>query len=424
MDGMGSRLAVQLGCIADDFTGATDLANELVSRGLRTIQYIGPPSSPPPADVDAVVVALKSRSIAPAEAVDLSLAALRWLAAHGCPRFYFKYCSTFDSTPQGNIGPVLEAMTAELGVSAVVACPAFPATGRTVYQGYLFVGDRLLNESGMEHHPLTPMTDPSLVRVLQAQMRGSVGHLARARLAAGDAAERIAELTAQGAVAVIADAIDDEDLAALGAYCATVPLSSGGSGLGAGIARALAGPQAGRASASMPVAGGRRAIVSGSCSAATRRQVETARAVYPAFRVALEAGQTPEGVIAAGKAWIDGRPPEETVLIYSTASPAQVAAQRETYGPDASEVLEIVLAELAAHLVERGARALLVAGGETSGAVISRLKQDRLEIGPEIDPGVPWTVAPRADGPPLSIALKSGNFGADDFMTKAWTRLP
>jgi 3-dehydrotetronate 4-kinase len=415
---------VQLGCIADDFTGATDLANELVSRGLRTIQYLGPPSSPPPPDIDAVVVALKSRSIDPGAAVDLSLEAVRWLASQGCPRFYFKYCSTFDSTPHGNIGPVIEALARELGVSAVVACPAFPATGRTVYQGYLFVGDKLLNESGMEHHPLTPMTDANLVRVLQAQMHGAVGHLSRATLAAGRQGDRMAALAAEGTAAVIADAVDYQDLAALGAYCATVRLSSGGSGLGAGIALALAGPQSSRASAPLPATEGRRAIVSGSCSTATRRQVDAARAVYPHFRVALKRGQTAEAAIADGKAWIDAQGAGETILVYSTASPPEVAAQREAYGPDASEVLEAILAELADHLVASGVQALLVAGGETSGAVIGRLALERLEIGPEIDPGVPWTVAPRLEGPPLLVALKSGNFGTDDFMTKAWTHLP
>lgn len=414
-----------IGCIADDLTGATDLANELVSRGLRTVQLIGAPAAPLSLDAEAVVIALKSRSIDPAAAVALSLEALGWLREAGCPRFYFKYCSTFDSTPRGNIGPVLEAMARELGVSAVVACPAFPATGRTVYQGHLFVGDRLLNESGMQLHPLNPMTDPDLVRVLQAQMSGPVRLLPRTDLVAGRAAVRIGDLAQAGAGAVIADSIDDADLATLGAYCATVKLSSGGSGLGAGIAGALAGPGKARASAALPaVPAGHRAIISGSCSSVTQRQVKTALAVYRAFRVTLKKHETPAEAIQAGVAWIDAQTPGEPLLIYSTASPAEVAAQRDDWGDDVSAVLETILADLAAHLVERGARALVVAGGETSGAVIQRLAQTRLEIGPEIDPGVPWTVGRAHDGQALLLTLKSGNFGTDDFMLKAWEHLP
>jgi uncharacterized protein YgbK (DUF1537 family) len=415
---------VQIGCIADDLTGATDIANEFVRQGLRTVQVIGVPTHPLGLDVDAVVIALKSRSVEPDLAVNLSLTAAKWLEDAGCPRLYFKYCSTFDSTPRGNIGPVLEALAEATEASAVIACPAFPATGRTVYQGHLFVGDRLLNESGMEHHPLTPMEDSDLRRVLQAQVSGPVRHLPRSEIVAGHISERMGAFAAEGASAVIADAVTDQDLADLGAYCAGVRFSSGASGLGSGIARALAGPDSPRAPAVLPApAGTARAIIAGSCSTATRRQVATALKAFPSFRVKLARGQTPQAVIAAGKAWIDGQPSSGPVMVYSTASPDEVAAQREFWGDDASAQLEVILAELAAHLVSRGAGAVIVAGGETSGAVVERLGYDRLEIGPEIDPGVPWTVAHRAGHPPMLLALKSGNFGSDDFLIKAWDLL-
>ena len=415
---------MRLGCIADDFTGATDLANELASRGLRTSLLFGIPADLDLAEIDAVVIALKSRSIAPDAAAEQSLAALRWLKQAGCERFYFKYCSTFDSTDAGNIGPVLEVMAADLGVEAVIACPAFPATGRTVYQGHLFVGDRLLNESTMRDHPLNPMLDADLVRVLQRQTRGAVGLLPREILAAGAAAEAMAEHRGAGMIAVIADAICDEDLALLGQYCAGVPLASGASGLASGIARALAPPDACRASAPLPEAGASRcAILAGSCSAATRRQAELAAERYPSLRLSLRAGETPQQVVAGAKDWIDKQALDRPLLIYSTATPDMVEAQRRAWPDGASAAFEAILAEMAAYLFEDGGGALIVAGGETSGAVVSRLGLGRIDIGPEIDPGVPWTIAARDEGPPLLLTLKSGNFGSDDFFLKAWEHL-
>lgn len=410
-----------LGCIADDFTGATDLANELASRGLRTSLLFGTPDGADLPEADAVVIALKSRSIAPDAAVEQSLAALRWLRSAACERYYFKYCSTFDSTDAGNIGPVLEAMAADLGVEAVIACPAFPATGRTVYQGHLFVGDRLLNESTMRDHPLNPMLDADLVRILQRQMRGTVGLLARETLCSGKAADAMAKHREAGITAVIADAICDKDLALLGHYCAGVRLSSGASGLASGIALALASPDATRASATLPKAGTtRRAILAGSCSAATRRQVALAAERYPSLRLSLDAGVTPHDVITRAKDWIDNQASDRPILVYSTAAPDMVEAQRRAWPDGASAAFEAILAELAAYLFEDGDGALIVAGGETSGAVVSRLGLGRIDIGPEIDPGVPWTIAARREAPPLLLALKSGNFGSDDFFLKAW----
>lgn len=416
---------MELGCIADDLTGATDLANELAANGLEAVVVVGNHLAEfaIPAGAQAVVVALKSRSIAPELAVAQSLAALQALRAAGARRVYFKYCSTFDSTPEGNIGPVLEALATELGETGVIACPAFPATGRTVYNGHLFVGTQLLDESALRHHPLNPMTDSDLVRVLQQQMTGKVGLVTRPAVVGGTIGEAVAEQRADGAVALIADAIDDDDLRVLGRYCAGVGLASGGSGLGAGIARAIAGDGAPRASAALPQVGGRRAIIAGSCSQATRRQLAAAFKHYPALRVMLEAGQSEADVLAGICAWVSSQDPDATVIIYSTAAPDEVERQRQSGGEDASAAFERILGAAAAWLVSNGVRQLIVAGGETSGAAIAALDCAALAIGPEIDPGVPWTIAALPDGEPLLLALKSGNFGDDEFLIKAWEQL-
>ena len=416
---------MKLGCIADDLTGATDLANELAANGLEATLVVGDHLGGVaiPAKADAVVIALKSRSIAPEEAVSQSLAALDALRAAGAERIYFKYCSTFDSTPQGNIGPVLEALAHALGESGVIACPAFPATGRTVYNGHLFVGTQLLSESPMRNHPLNPMTDSNLVRVLQAQSAGTVGLIARPELTGGRIAEAVVARRAEGAVALIADAVDDDDLRLLGRHCAGARLASGGSGLGAGIARAIAGAEAPRASASLPQVGGRGAIVAGSCSVATRRQLALALEHYPSRRVVLEAGRSEAEALDDVCGWIDAQDPDSTVLIYSTAAPDEVERQRQAWGGDVSAAFERILGAACAYLVERGVRRLVVAGGETSGSAIAALGCSTLAIGPEIDPGVPWTIAATAGGEPLLLALKSGNFGSDDFLIKAWEHL-
>lgn len=416
---------MELGCIADDLTGASDLANELASNGLEAVLVVGdkPGGLVIPEGAKAVVVALKSRSINPALAIEQSLKAMCALRAAGARRFYFKYCSTFDSTPQGNIGPVLEALAQELDVRGVIACPAFPATGRTVYNGYLFVGDQLLSESGMRDHPLNPMTDSNLVRVLQAQSVEQVGLVRRRAVVSGALAESVAERIASGQRAVIADAVDDADLRHLGAYCATVPLSTGGSGLGAGIARAIAGHSAARASALLPEVPRRRAIVSGSCSQATRRQLTLALERYPSFRVRLGGATTEDEVVNGIREWIDAQMPDETLVIYSTSSPDEVEQARRNWPGDASEALERILGAASAYLVESGVRALVVAGGETSGAAVHALGCTDLAIGPEIAPGVPWCITRTLGGETLLLALKSGNFGDDQFMITAWDHL-
>jgi uncharacterized protein YgbK (DUF1537 family) len=412
-----------LGVIADDFTGATDVAGMLVQAGMATLLTIGVPESSAALDADTVVVALKSRTVAAAEAVRDSLAALERLRAAGCRRFYFKVCSTFDSTPRGNIGPVADALMAALGADFAIACPAFPENGRSVYRGHLFVGDQLLSDSGMKNHPLTPMTDANLVRWLQAQTALPVGLLRQDAVAAGTAAvaSRIAALRAEGVRIAIADAIDNADLRTLGSACADLPLLIGGSGLAIGLPAAYAKrgwvrPDA--QAASLPSVGGHAAVLSGSCSTATNAQVAHWRqAGRPALRI--DALQLAAGVPLAVQAlaWADTELPRAPVLVYATADADTVKAAQQQLGVErAGALVEHCLAEIAAGLLERGVRRLVVAGGETSGAVVQALQVQRLRVGQPIDPGVPWT---HAEGRPLLLALKSGNFGSIDFFAKA-----
>lgn len=424
-------MAVLLGCIADDFTGGTDLAGMLVKAGMRTVQLIGVPGQPVPDDADAVVIALKSRTIPAGEAVAQSLQALRWLRQAGCRQFYFKYCSTFDSTPRGNIGPVAEALMRELGTDFTVACPAFPANGRTVYNGYLFVGDILLSESGMRDHPLTPMTDPSLVRVLQAQSSARVGLVGHGAVAQGPAAivDRCAALKAEGCGLAVVDALEDADLLAIGRACADLPLVTGASGMALGLPgnfRRLGLLPAVEAASALPATEGLRAVVAGSCSTATRRQVEVMRERAPAFYVDAQDLFGGIDVVAAALDWASRHVHDGPVLVYSSSGPDVVRGIQERKGADFSgAAVEDALARIATGLVGLGVGQMIVAGGETSGAVVRALGVSGLRIGPEIDPGVPWTVAMRDSAEaPLALALKSGNFGSDDFFMKAWRSVP
>jgi uncharacterized protein YgbK (DUF1537 family) len=417
-----------LGCIADDFTGATDLANNLVRQGMRAVQTIGVPASDEPVDADAIVVALKSRTEPAQEAVAQSLRALRWLQRQGVEQIYFKYCSTFDSTPAGNIGPVTDALLDALegpDRGFTIACPAFPLNGRTVFKGHLFVGDVLLSDSGMRHHPLTPMTDANLVRVMQAQTRRRVGLVAHAHVAAGTAAirRRFDELRAEGVGVAVVDAISDDDLHTLGAALAGLPLVTAGSGVAIGLPRNW-GLGDNASAAALPPAQGRRAIVSGSCSLATNAQVLRWRQQGGAA-FAVDPMEAASGADIVGRAmdWALSRLPQEPVLIYATAEPGAVAqVQAQLGAAQAGELVERTLATVARQLVDTGGvRQLIVAGGETSGAVVQALGIQRMAIGPQIDPGVPWTAATAtaARDARMHLALKSGNFGAPDFFHKA-----
>ena len=417
---------LKLGCIADDFTGAADLANNLVRSGMRVVQTIGVPSGPLNAEVDAVVVALKSRTIAAADAVAQSLDALRWLQAQGAQQIYFKYCSTFDSTPEGNIGPVTEALMDALGTAFTIATPAFPDNGRTVFKGYLFAGNVLLNESGMQNHPLTPMTDPNLVRVMQAQTKRKVGLLDHTVVVRGPEAirERIATLQAEGVGVAIVDATSNDDLLRLGPALKGMPLVTAGSGVAIGLP-ANWGLAPSSTASQLPPAQGLRAIVSGSCSQATNRQVAHFKAQgLPALALDPLAltGDT-DTLVAQVMAWAQPLLPQGPVLVYSTAEPEAVKAIQARLGvAEAGALVEHALAAVARALAQAGVQQLVVAGGETSGACVQALGITQLQIGPQIDPGVPWCHA-RGEAGSLHIALKSGNFGTDDFFTKAFTVL-
>jgi uncharacterized protein YgbK (DUF1537 family) len=419
-------MAPLLGCIADDFTGATDLCNTLVRQGMRTVQLIDVPApglAVP--EAEAITVALKSRTCPVDQAIEQSLAALRWLKDAGARQFLFKYCSTFDSTDKGNIGPVADALLEALGGDFTIACPAIPATGRTIYKGHLFVGDVLLSDSSMRHHPLTPMTDASLVRVLGRQTPHKVGLVAYEAVSQGaDAVNgRFATLRQEGCRYAITDAITDRDLETLGTACSDLPLITGGSGIALGLpanfrAKGLLQPAAD--AAALPPVRGSEAIIAGSCSAATLQQIEIFGRDRPAFRIdplALAAGDAP---IRDAVAWASERMGDGPFLIYASASPSEVEAAQQRLGRErAGSLVEDALAAIAEELVAGGVRRLVVAGGETSGAVVQALGIKGLMIGPQIDPGVPACVS-IGTPEPFALALKSGNFGAPDFFTKAF----
>lgn len=412
-----------LGVVADDFTGATDVASMLVRAGMRTVQLIGVPSGAPPAGADAVVVALKSRTTPVDDAVRESLAALHWLREAGARQFYFKYCSTFDSTPRGNIGPVAEAMMAALGTDFTIACPAFPENGRTIFRGHLFVGDQLLSDSGMRDHPLTPMTDANLVRVLQPQCHGRVGLLRYDTVRAGVQAVRacIAALRAEGVRIAVADAIDNDDLRVLAEACAELPLLTAGSGIALGLPALYAGRgwlRLDEHASSLETVGGAAAVLSGSCSTATNAQVAHWEAAgRPLRRIDPRALARGEPVVDEVLHWARAALAQGPALIGATAAPEALrAVQAELGAARAGELVEQALAQIARALVEAGVRRLVVAGGETSGAVVQGLGVQALRIGPAICPGVPWT---RAEGRALKLALKSGNFGGPAFFADA-----
>lgn len=412
---------ILLGCIADDFTGATDLANNLVRSGMRVVQTVGVPEGVLDAEVDAVVVSLKSRTIDPRLAARESVHALEWLRHQGAQQFYFKYCSTFDSTAKGNIGPVTDALMDALATDFTIATPAFPDAGRTVFKGYLFVGDVLLHESGMQDHPLTPMKDPNLVRVLQAQTRHRVGLIDYKVIAQGEDAirARIAVLKAEGVGIAIVDALSNEDLHRLGKALAGMPLVTAGSGVAIGLP-ANFGIQPNSAASSLPPAQGLQAVISGSCSRATNGQVADfiARG-QPAFVLDPLKLLNDPGQIDLALTWAAQRLEGGPVLIYSTAQPEALKAVQEQIGVQrAGELIEQALAKIAKGLIELGVGQLVVAGGETSGAVVQALGMEQLQIGEQIDPGVPWCA-----GRGIHITLKSGNFGTPDFFTKAFERL-
>lgn len=417
-----------IGAVADDITGATDLCLMLAREGLRTVQVIGVPERGSLPDADAIVIALKSRSIPAAQAVEMSVAAANLLRAGGAEQLLFKYCSTFDSTDAGNIGPVAEALLALTGSAQTIACPSFPAAGRTTYRGHLFVGDALLSDSPLKDHPLNPMHDANLVRVLGRQTALPVGLVTIDTIARGEAAVRqaFAAQAAAGKRILIVDTLQDADLRTIGAACSDMPLVTGGSGIALGLAANFvrAGKVAKRAAQTrMAAPQGRAVVLAGSCSVATRGQIGAAIAAGQPT-LALDVDALLSGVQSAASLadWAIAQPQDSIPLIYSSADPATLQAIQARLGQHASGALvESTLAEVAKRLRDAGFSRYLVAGGETSGAVVATLGVTMLEIGPEIAPGVPWTRS--ISGPDLVLALKSGNFGAEDFFLKAWTLL-
>jgi 3-dehydrotetronate 4-kinase len=418
---------LSLGCIADDYTGASDLANTLTRAGLCTVQTIGVPSDDLALpDVDAVVVSLKSRSIEAEVAVTRSRAAEKWLRGRGADHVLFKICSTFDSTDAGNIGPVMDALRADCGEAIVLVTPAFPETGRTLYQGNLFVGSVPLNESPLKDHPLNPMHDSNLVRVLARQSKTNIGLVDLATIAGGPDAvrARLADLAGTGVGAAIADAVFERDLETIGLVASAHRLSVGASGLGLGLARALVAsgrvkPNAANAISHAAV-GGPAACLAGSCSQATLRQIASAEAVMPVLR--LDADAIVAGRVEARRAlaWAVERLGRGPVLIASSATPEEVAALQARHGRDAAgHAIEQAMADIAEGLVSAGVRRLVVAGGETSGAVVDRLGIPGFLIEAEIAAGVPVLRAVGAWEGAMLLALKSGNFGGPNFFSDA-----
>jgi uncharacterized protein YgbK (DUF1537 family) len=408
---------IRLGCIADDFTGGTDVAAALRRAGLTVGLLFGvPDEDSEPKNVDAVVIALKTRTIPADDAVQQSVAALDWLLAGGAERIYFKYCSTFDSTDEGNIGPVTDALLEALDETTTIICPASPEHGRTMFHGHLFVGDRLLSESPMRHHPLTPMTDPDIARVLQRQTEGSVGRLSLLAVRDGEeAASRVlGQRRAHGIRHVVADAVSGDDLLSIARAVSDWPLLTGGAGL-AGAVGAVLADRASSGAASSPLPQGPAVVLAGSCSAATLAQVAKAASDMPSYRLDPARTPDPEEMLASASSWLADNLGRGPVIVYSSAGPEDRARGLAAMGPATPDILERTLAALAVAAAELGARRVVVAGGETSGAVVQALGVRSVVIDHEADRGVPWCLTD--DG--LALLLKSGNFGAEDLLVRA-----
>ncbi len=411
-----------LGVIADDFTGATDIAGFLVENGMRTVQLNGIPNQDIDVNADAVVISLKSRSCPVDEAIKDSVDALKWLQAKGCQQFYFKYCSTFDSTSEGNIGPVTDALLNELGEDFTIVCPALPVNGRTVYNGHLFVFEELLSDSGMRNHPVTPMTDSSLIRMMNAQSHGTTGLVNFQTIEQGADAvtQRFTKLKEQGHRYAAVDAFNSEHLTTLGQAAKSLKLVTGGSGLAAGLARNWAeqledqsdAKQSGKPAKAPTV------VFSGSCSVMTNQQVAAYKLQAPHFAIDVEACLTNEDYSDVVFDWVMTNIESEFApLVYATADAKALKAIQEQYGAQASShAVEQFFSKLAIKLQSNGVKNFIVAGGETSGVVTQSLKVKGFHIGPQIAPGVPWVKSVEGE---LSLALKSGNFGDENFFAKA-----
>ncbi|USE36208.1 3-oxo-tetronate kinase [Endozoicomonas sp. SCSIO W0465] len=411
-----------LGVIADDFTGATDIAGFLVENGMRTIQLNGIPDDRLDVDVDAVVISLKSRSCPVDEAVNQSLSALNWLMAKNCQQFYFKYCSTFDSTAEGNIGPVTDALMSALGCDITIVCPALPINGRTVFNGHLFVLGELLNESGMRHHPVNPMKDSSLIRLMNQQSKGQTGLINYQQIEQGAEViqKALDKLVSEGKRYAVVDAFNSSHLQTLGAAVKNLKLVTGGSGLAEGIAKNWANHLEDQSQAKLHGTPSRQktVVLSGSCSEMTNRQVNQYKTIAAYFPVSVGLCIDQENYSHEVSLWVKEHLDDTYApMVYATASKGDLDVIQQTHGAEAaSQAVETFFSQLAHHLQEIGVKNFIVAGGETSGVVTQSLGVRGFHIGPQIAPGVPWV---RSIAQPLSLALKSGNFGDIDFFKKA-----
>jgi len=420
-------MTTYFGAIADDFTGATDLASLLARSGVPVSLRVGIPEGPPKRTAPLEIIALKCRTAPVGEAVAAALAAFEWLRQAGAQRFFWKYCSTFDSTPQGNIGPVAEALMKALKADQTIYCPAFPENGRSIFMGNLFVGEQPLAESPMKDHPLTPMRDSNLLRLLQPQVKSPVGLANRHVVAAGSEQleHRLQELRKAGVAHVVTDAVANADLATIAEACRDMPLLTGGSAIAMPLPELWIKQgfvtQSETTSEDQPEAGS-AIVLSGSCSSMTNRQVASFIAKgHPGFK--LDPLALAQGGVEEVFEWLSDQTADASPIIYATAAPEDVrAAQAKLGTARAGAIVEATLAACAVKARDRGFRRFVVAGGETSGAVTKALEIRRLTIGKEIAPGVPWCFA-QTDGRPVAITLKSGNFGAENFFTEAFERL-
>lgn len=413
-----------LGCIADDYTGATDIASMLREGGLRVIQYLGVPEGVNNAPADVIIIALKSRSAPKSEAVQESIEALKWLETSGCKQYYFKYCSTFDSTDEGNIGPVIEALMTALELDFTIACPAYPENARTVYNGHLFVGQKLLSESGMQNHPLNPMTDSNLVHVLQKQTHLKVGLLDSQWNRNGCSNKKVNELKKSGIKVAITDAIEDTDLLRLVEVFGDLKLLTGGSGLALGLSAYYQSKgyiSLNNESFTVKRIDGYAAVISGSCSKMTLKQIAKMKESHSSFKLDMNLILNKNQFEKFIKDVIN-QLGEKPILVYSSEEPDKVKENQLALGGNkAGRIIEDALTKVATKIVEKGVSKLVVAGGETSGAIVKALGVKALKIGQVIAPGVPWTQT--LEGKPLALALKSGNFGDEYFFIKAFKKL-
>lgn len=416
-----------LGCIADDFTGATDLASMLARSGVNVSLRIGVPLSTPKNTAEIEVIALKTRSISASKAIEESLSALKWLKEAGAKKYFFKYCSTFDSTAEGNIGPVSEALMNELKVDQTIYCPAFPENGRSIYMGNLFVGQKLLSESSMKDHPLTPMNDSNLMRLLSAQVSRRVGLADRIVVNSGvnSLKEKLISLKENDVPHVIVDAVADTDLDTIASACQDMDFITGGSALAMPLAEFY--KASGKISANDNSFMNKKLntgsiILSGSCSEMTIIQVKNfIQRGAAAFQ--LDPIDLAENGVKKVLDWLSSQDFTKNIIIYATSDPDTVKKVQAELGVDmAGKIVEQGLSECAIAARELGIKNFIIAGGETSGAITKALNVRQLDIGIEIAPGVPWTFSGKRNNQ-IALSLKSGNFGSEEFFTEALNKL-